>query len=49
MRAWADSVGRSEEYMVRHRGPGPHKVNYGKPQKLVDDYIAHLASQAKAA
>jgi hypothetical protein len=49
MRAWADTQGRTAEYEVRHRGPGPHKVNYNKPQKLVDDYLAYLAGQAKAA
>jgi hypothetical protein len=49
MRKWADERGRTAEYMVTHRGPGPHKVNYGKPKKLVDDYTAYLASQALAA
>jgi hypothetical protein len=49
LRAWADSQGRTEEYLIRHRpGSKSAKVNY-RYDTLLDDYEAYLAARATAA
>jgi hypothetical protein len=50
LRHWADSAGRTAEYMPVPRRDGlPAKLNYRYPLGLVRDYEAHLVELAKAA
>lgn len=50
LRAWADREERTAEYTVNHRGGKKvAKINYRYPEKLVEDYEAYLASQARSA